>query len=84
MSVPANRIAIASRLYSARLITEISYDEATESNNKLGLERGTALVNAIKAIISTLPESLERLIDVLKRLEPFQQIAHKLEEDTYH
>ena len=74
-------MALASQLFSEELIP---WNCVVDNSSKSDQEKGMSLLSALMTTISTQPESLEKLIDVLKRLEPFQQIAHKLEEDTYH
>ena len=82
MAISANRLAVASRLFSEELIPFNCYKDIADNSSKTDQEKGTALMIALMATISSQPESLERLIDVLKGLESFQQIAQKLE-DTY-
>ena len=84
MAISSNRLAIASHLFSEELIPFNCYKDIADNSSKTDQEKGTALMIALMTSISSQPELLERLIDVLKRLEPFQQIAHKLEKDIYH
>ena len=83
MAISSNRLAIAPRLFSEELIFETSFDEAIDDGPRTDQAKGFSLMKAIKATISSQPELLERLIDVLKRLEPFKQISDKLTENLH-
>ena len=84
LSVSSNRLAVAPALYSDDLITVNSLDEAIDDGSKTNQAKGLSLMKAIKATINEQPiESLKRLINVFKRVEPFEHIAHKLTEDAH-
>ena len=83
LSVSSNRLAVAPALFSRGLITFECYRNATEGSNKTEEERSSALMISLMSTISTQPELLTKLIDVLNRIEPFVQIAAKLVEASY-
>lgn len=74
-------MTIAAELYSEDLITENNYDEAIETNNKTGLERGSSLMNAIKATVNSQPESVGTLIGILLRVEGFKLVAELMNKE---
>ena len=83
LSVSSNRLAVAPALFSVGLITFECYRNATEGSNKTEVEKSTALMISLMSTISTQPDLLTKLIDVLNRIEPFVQIATKLVEASY-
>ena len=84
LSVSSNRLAVAPELYSEDLITFDCYKNATEGSSKTEEEKSTALMISLMSTISTQPELLTELINVLNRIEPFTLIATKLVEASFH
>ena len=79
MSVSSNRPAVALELFGERLISFECYKNTIE-----GSSTGTGLMISLMSTISTQPELLTELINVLNRIEPFKLIATKLVEASYH
>ena len=84
LSVSSNRLAIAPELFSEGVITFDCYKNATEGSSKTEEEKSTGLMISLMSTISTQPELLTELINVLNRIEPFKLIATKLVEASYH
>ncbi|XP_019859956.1 PREDICTED: uncharacterized protein LOC109588213 [Amphimedon queenslandica] len=84
LSVSSNRLAVAPELFSEGLITFDCYKNATEGSSKTEEEKSTGLMISLMSTISTQPELLTELINVLNRIEPFKLIATKLVEASYH
>uniref|UniRef100_A0A1X7UU21 Uncharacterized protein n=1 Tax=Amphimedon queenslandica TaxID=400682 RepID=A0A1X7UU21_AMPQE len=84
LSVSCNRLAVAPELFSEGLITFDCYRNATEGSSKTEEEKSTALMISLMSTISTQPELLTELINVLNRIEPFKLLATKLVEASYH
>ncbi|XP_019862218.1 PREDICTED: uncharacterized protein LOC109590784 [Amphimedon queenslandica] len=83
LSVSSNRLAVAPELFSGGLITFNCYKNATEGSSKTEEEKSTGLMISLMSTISTQPELLTELINVLNRTEPFKLIATKLVEASY-
>ena len=84
LSTEHHRLAMAAELISKDLITDASYREAGEYNNKSGIERGSALVNAIKHTVDTCQPTLSmlnRLIVVFDKIDAFKPLAEQMKED---
>ena len=60
------------------LITFECYRNTVEGSSKTEEEKGTALMISLMSTISTQPQLMNELINVFKRIEPFQQVAIKL------
>ncbi|XP_019861503.1 PREDICTED: uncharacterized protein LOC109589976 [Amphimedon queenslandica] len=84
LSVSFNRLAVAPALFGEGLITFDCYKNATEGSSKTEEEKSTGLMISLMSTISTQPELLTELINVLKRIEPFKLIATKLAEASSH
>ena len=65
MSISSNRLRIAPKLYSARLITTECHDRAVDDSSKSDVEKGTSLMRGLKSSINNQPQLLTNLIDVL-------------------
>ena len=83
MAVSSNRLSVASELFSEELITFECYRNIVEGSSKTEEEKGTALMISLMSTISTQPQLMNELINVFKRIEPFQQVAIKLTQDCY-
>ena len=81
MTVSSNRLSLATRLYSAELITEECYDEAVDDSPRTDKVKGTSLAKAVKATINSQPQLITKLISVLEKLETFNSLANKLSHD---
>lgn len=81
---PSNRLSFAAELFSANLISDSCYDEATEEDNSRSNQaKVTALMKEVKSAINSDPQSLMKLVEVLKAIdqESFQNIANKITAD---
>ena len=83
MSEINNRLTIAPKLFSAKLITEHCYDESVAPNNLQIIAGGVFLANAVKATIKSNPQLIKKLISVLRTFETFNSLANKLSHDLY-
>ena len=78
-----NRLCLANELFSARLITFECYNSATDSAVTTGMEKGVLLMKGLMSTINTQPQSLPKLINVLKKLEVFRSVAENMEHDLF-
>ena len=78
VSVSTNRSSIATELYSAYLISEACFDEVQDNSNKTDVERGSSLMKGIKFSIHSKPKLFKKFIAVLEKVEAFEEIAEKL------
>ena len=76
-----NRLPLANELFSARLITLECYNSATDNAPKTEMEKGVLLMRGLMTSINTQPQLLQRLINILKKLEVFRSIAENMETD---
>ena len=83
MAVSSNRLSVAPELFSKRLITFDCCRNAVEGSSKTEEEKGIVLMISLMSTISTQPQLMNELINVFKRIEPFQQVAIKLTQDCY-
>ena len=83
MSVSSNRLSIAPELFSEELITFDCCRNAVEGSSKTEEEKGTALMISLMSTISTQPQLMNELINIFKRIEPFQQVAINITQDCY-
>ena len=49
VSVSTNRLSIAPKLFSARLISEQCFDEVVDNSSKTDTEKGLSLMRALKS-----------------------------------
>lgn len=65
---------IAKQLLDSDLITENNFDEVSRKDDtKSGIERGTALMKALKTTINQQPGLMTSLIEVLEEMRPLNQ-----------
>ena len=83
MAVSSNRLSVAPELFSEELITFECYRNTVEGSSKTEEEKGTALMISLMSTISTQPQLMNELINVFKRIEPFQQVAINFTQDCY-
>ena len=83
MSDSTNRLALAPKLYSARLITKDCYNCATDNSSKTDIEKGLHLLRGLISTIKTQPQ-LTNLINTLNKCEAFQVVAKKMQHDLSH
>ena len=76
-----NRLPLANELFSAQFITLDCYNSATDSAAKTDMEKGVLLMKGLMSTINTQPQSLSKLINVLKKLEAFRFVAESMEHD---
>lgn len=79
MYISSNRLCIASKLYSARLITTECHDRAVDDSAKSDVEKGTSLMRGLRSSIDNQPQLLTKLIDVLKKLDAFISVAESMQ-----
>ena len=83
MTVSSNRLSIASRLYSAELITDTCYDEAVDDGPRTDIAKGTSLAKSVKATINSQPQLITKLISILQNIEAFNSLAVKMSRNLY-
>ena len=81
VSISTNRQLIAPELYSACLIPEPCYDEVVDNSSKSDIEKGLALMRALKSSIHSQPLLFITLVTVLENVEAFVPLAKKLKHD---
>ena len=80
MSIGSNRLSIVAEIFSEDLIP---WEFVADSSNRSDQEKSISLLSALMTTISSQPESLLKIIEALKRVETFRQIADKLSDDLY-
>ena len=83
MAVSSNRLSIAPALFSKELITFECYRNTVKGSSKTEEEKCTALTISLMSTISTQPQLMNELINIFKRIEPFQQVAINFTQDCY-
>ena len=83
MTVSSNRLSIASRLYSAELITEGSFDEAVDDGPRTDMAKGVSLAKSVKATVNSQPQLITKLISILQNIEAFNSLAVKMSRDLF-
>uniref|UniRef100_A0A1X7TX61 Death domain-containing protein n=2 Tax=Amphimedon queenslandica TaxID=400682 RepID=A0A1X7TX61_AMPQE len=81
LSKTDNRLIIASKLFSKKLISEAGYNAATDENNKSGLQNGTTLLMYIREAVNQSGKSaarLRNLIDIFSKEDAFKPIAEEM------
>ena len=81
MCTSSNRLCVASKLYSARLITTECHDRAVDDSSKSDVEKGTSLMRGLTSSINNQPRLLTKLIDILKKLDAFVSVAERMQHD---
>ena len=77
-SIATNRLTVAVELYSDKLITEGSYDEAVDDGPRTDMAKGVSLAKAVKATINSQPQLITKLISILRNIEAFNSLANKM------
>ena len=81
LSLPDNRITLAMELYGSSLITHDAYSQAIDDSAITNILKGARLMNEITTSVAVSPDKLRKLIEVMKRVEIFQEISEKWERD---
>ena len=83
MAISSNRLSVAPELFSEELITFECYRNSVDGSSKTEEEKGTALMISLMSTISAQPQLMNELINVLKKIESFQQVAIILTQECY-
>lgn len=84
LAAPSNLSAIITSLYSKKLITDETYTESMNTGRPI-LDRCASLLYALKCTITTKPQEILTLIEILKGKEAFKEIADKMDlEVSFH
>ena len=81
VSDSANRLALAPKLFGARLITLECFNSVTDNSPKTDMEKGLLLMRGLMSTIKSQPLSLTNLIDSLRKVEAFKSVAEKMQHD---
>ena len=84
VSDSANRLVLASELFSTHLITQECYNRATDNSPKSDMEKGLLLMKNLTATIKSQPQLLIKLIDSLRKFEAFKSVADNMQCDLLH
>ena len=78
LAAPSNLSAIIMSLYAKKLITDETYTESMNAGRPVQ-DRCASLLFTLKATVTTQPQSMLTLIEVLKKKEAFKDIAEKMD-----
>ena len=81
MSTFNNRLEVAPKLYSEKLINKASFDDAVDKSPCTDITKGTSLAKAVNDTINNEPQLITKLISIFKKLEPFNLLANELSND---
>ena len=81
MSISNNRLSAASKLFSARLISSTCYDNVVDDSPRSDQAKGHFLMNVLRATINSQPQLVTKLINILEKIETFENIAVKIRRD---
>ena len=84
LSSADNRISLAMELYGSSLITDDAYSQAIDDSAITNILKGARLMKEITTSVADSPDKLKKLIEVMKRVEIFEEISEKWERDLQH